>query len=104
LEIFFLYIHIAYIKFCSAFYPQNIFFISTHQQTGIRRTRILPAFTSITDEAVPTATGHLVQHPGRCQDQRLAVGDPGVVVYSQSIAAAAPIFARHVFARRITDN
>lgn len=88
---------------CSVFYLQNIF-LSTHQQTGIRRTRVLPFFALVADEAFPTLTGHLMQHPGRCQNQRLAVGDPGVVVYSQSIAAYAPIFARHAFAGRITDG
>jgi len=87
--------HVLFVKYL---------FLSTYQQTGIWRTRILPSFTSITDEAVPTLTGHLVQHSGRRQDQRLAVGDPGIIVYSQSVAAAASVFARHVFAWRIVND
>lgn len=85
-------------------YLQIIFLQSTHQQTGIRRTWILPFFASVAGEAIPALTSHLVQYSGRRQDQRLAVGDPGVVVYSQSIATAASVFARHIFTRRIADD
>lgn len=78
--------------------------MSTHKQAGIRRTRVLPFLAFVTGEAVLTFADHLVHHSRRCQNQCLAIGDSGIVIYGQSIAAAASVFAWYVLARRITDG
>ena len=58
----------------------------------------------ITGETIPAFAGHLVNHSRRREDQRLAVGDSGVIVDDQFVAARTTVLARYLLTRRITDD
>ena len=58
----------------------------------------------VAGEAIATLAGHFVHHSRRREDQRLAVGDPGVVVDDQLVAARASVLARYLLARRVANS
>lgn len=64
----------------------------------------MSSFAFIAGETVAALAGHLVHHSRRRENQRLAVGDSGVIVDDQLIATRAPVLARYVLARRVANG